>query len=416
MKNRLLNKNTVIAVLFGFSSGLPLALVLGTLSLWLKDCHIGYKIIGAFSLLRLPYSFKWLWAPLIENVRVPLLGCLGKRRSWAVLAQAGLVFSIGWISTLDPENSLLMMAVAALGISFFSATQDIVLDAFRVELFDKNAKAEVDGATVYVLGHRIGCIVSGAGAIGLAEFLSWNKVYFIVMILQLLGMAAVLWAKEPETEKNFKRDTQSVLRYALIEPFLFFMKKPYWVLALLVVFVYRLSDAYFAPMAYPFYADLGFSKREIAYVSKLYGMIATIVGGLAGGYFINKTGLLKGLLILSVVQGLTTALYIPLYYAGHNLWFFMFTILFENLSSGMATTAIIAFMSVLCNKGQTATQYALLSSLPGFARDFFASTSGWVLEQTSWPTFFFISALMTLPAVGLCAFLYKKRVEYAMKA
>ena len=165
-------------------------------------------------------------------------------------------------------------------------------------------------------------------------------------------------------------------------------------------------------MAYPFYDELGFSKAEIAYISKLYGMGATIAGGLLGGCVLARIGLLKGLLIFAVVQGLTTALYIPLYYAGYNVWLLMLTISLENLSSGMATTAIIAFMSVLCDKGYTATQYALLSSLPGFARDVFASTSGWVLDQTSWPAFFLASAALAVPGTLLCLYLYKKKPEY----
>jgi PAT family beta-lactamase induction signal transducer AmpG len=230
-------------------------------------------------------------------------------------------------------------------------------------------------------------------------------------------MLAVVLAKEPQVSKRAERVREkSIWRYALVEPFSAFMKKPYWVVALAVVFCYRLSDAYFAPMAYPFYTELGFSKTEIAYISKLYGMGATIIGGLLGGVALNRLGMIKGLLVFSVVQGLTTALYIPLCYVGHNVWFLMFTIALENLSSGMATTAIIAFMSILCDKGYTATQYALLSSLPGLARDVFAATSGEVLEMTSWPIFFLISALLTLPAVGLCLFLYQKRKLYVEEA
>lgn len=413
------SKDILITVAFGLSSGLPLALVFGTLSLWLKDYNIAYKTIGAFSLLRLPYSFKWLWAPLVENIRLPLLGRLGKRRSWAVFAQIGLLCSLICLSMLKPYSHLMFMAVAALGVSLFSATQDIVLDAFRVELFSKNAEREVHGATMYVLGYRLGNVISGAGAIGLAEILSWNEVYFINALLLLLGMAAVLTAREPEKaveDNSFEKKRVSIWKYALIDPFKLFMQRPYWLVGLFIVFCYRLSDAYFAPMAYPFYAELGFSKTEIAYVSKLYGMAATIIGGLIGGYVLGRIGLLKGLLLFAVVQGLTTALYIPLYYVGHNVWFLMFTISLENLSSGMATTAIIAFMSILCDKGYTATQYALLSSLPGFARDVFAATSGWVLDATGWPMFFFISALLTVPGVCLCWLLYKKRPMYLLKA
>ena len=409
------SKQMLIVTAFGFSSGLPLALVFGTLSLWLKDYNIAYGTIGAFALLRLPYSFKWLWAPVVETVKVPWLYKLGRRRSWALLTQGGLLLSIIRISFLTPEDHILYMAAAAFAISFFSATQDIVLDAFRVELFFKNEEQEVDGATVYVLGYRLGNIISSAGAIGLAAVVSWNVVYFINALFVLIGMAAVLFAKEPEAQVVKRaEDKRSVIEYALKEPFLRLMERPYWLVALALVFVYRLSDAYFAPMAYPFYSVMGFSKGEIAYISKLYGMAATILGGLLGGYVLGRIGLLKGLLVFSVVQGLTTALYIPLYYAGHNILWLIFTVSMENLSSGMATTAIIAFMSVLCNKEYTATQYALLSSMPGFARDVFGATSGKVLEMTSWPAFFSISALLTLPGVLLCLFLFIKRPNYLL--
>lgn len=406
------SKEMLVTIVFGFSSGLPLALVFGTLSLWLKDYNIAYRTIGAFSLLRLPYSFKWLWAPLVETVRLPFLGKLGKRRSWALFAQMGLLGSIFWISSLTPDSHILYMAVAALFISFFSATQDIVLDAFRVELFSNEAEQEVNGATMYVLGYRLGNVLSSAGAIGLAAIISWNLVYFIIALCLFLGVIAVLCAKEPVVKQPVQPRGECIWQYALVEPFKAFMQRKYWVTALLIVFCYRLSDAYFGPMAYPFYAELGFSKLEIAYISKLYGMVATIIGGLFGGYVVNKIGLRRGLLLFAIIQGLTTALYIPLCYLGHNVWFLILTVSLENFSSGMATTAIIAFMSILCNQGYTATQYALLSSLPGFARDVFASTSGKVLELTSWPVFFAISTALALPAILLCWYLYKKRPDY----
>ena len=411
------SKQILVSTAFGFSSGLPLALVFGTLSLWLKDFNIAYRTIGAFALLRIPYSFKWLWAPLVEAVKLPLFCRLGKRRGWALFSQIGLFVSVLILSALSPNMHIAYMAFGALLVSFFSATQDIVLDAFRVELFaDKNEK-EVDGATMYVLGYRLGNVVSSAGAIGLASIVSWNMVYFLNALFLILGMVAVFVSKEPEARRREARElSKNVLKYALISPFRHFTRKKYWVLALSIVFLYRLSDAYFGPMAYPFYADLGFSKVEIAYVSKLFGMGATIVGGLLGGFVLNRVGILKGLLIFSVLQALTTALYIPLYYIGHDVASLMGVISLENLTSGMATTAIIAFMSVLCKQGYTATQYALLSSISGFARDVFGATSGKVLELTSWPEFFLISAMLGLPAIVLCVILYKKRPDYLLKA
>ena len=405
------SKKMLVTLLFGISSGLPLALVFGTLSFWLKDYGVAYKTIGAFSLIRLPYSFKWLWAPMVEVCNIPLLSKLGRRKSWAVFSQIGLLCSIICISFAKPDMNIMYMAAMAFLISFFSATQDIVLDAFRVEIFSKDKNEEVDGATIYVLGYRLGTIVSSAGAIGLASVVSWNIVYLMMAGLLFLGIMATLWADEPEA-KNGNAGERKHWHYTFYKAVMLFLRNKYWLPSLLLVLVYRLSDAYFAPMAYPFYDDLGFSKLEIAYVSKIYGMIATIVGGLLGGYIVNKTGILKGLVLFAIVQGLTTALYIPLYYVGHNVLFLMLTITLENLSSGMATTVIIAFMSMMCNKGYTATQYALLSSLPGLARDVFASTSGQVLEMTSWPIFFTVSALLTMPAVMLSWYLYKKDSDF----
>lgn len=413
-----MTRQMLIILTFGFSSGLPLMLVFGTLSLWLKDYNIAYSAIGAFSLVRLPYSFKWLWAPLVENFKIPLLWKMGKRRSWALLAQIGLFLSLFWLSCLEPSGGILYMAVVTLLVSFFSATQDIVLDAFRVEMCEGNNEQEVKGATIYVLGYRIGIIVSGAFAIGLAAYVSWNMVYLINALLIILGMAATFLSDEPEGEQVNKKAKvqQSVIKHALVEPFAQFIKKPHWLVALLIVFTYRLSDAYFGPMAYPFYDDLGFTKGEIAYITKIYGTVATIVGGIFGGMFLARVGMMRGLLWLAFIQGATTALYVPLYYVGHNNWFLMFTISLENLSSGMATTAIIAFMSVLCDKGHTATQYALLSSLTGAARDVLAATSGSVLEMTSWPIFYVICALLTLPGAVLCWYLSKKNPSYLLKS
>lgn len=412
-----LSKEMLITVAFGFSSGLPLALVFGTLSLWLKDYNIAYRTIGAFALLRIPYSFKWLWSPLVESIKIPCFKRLGKRRGWALFAQIGLLFSVFAISLLSPDEDITYMALCALLISFFSATQDIVLDAFRVEIFAKKNELEVNGATVYVLGYRLGTVVSSAGAIGLASVFTWNSVYLLNALFLVVGIIAVIMAKEPsENKKEIKEQSKNIWKYAVVNPFKYFMQNENWVAAILLVFLYRLSDAYFGPMAYPFYDDIGFSKMEIAYISKLYGMVATIIGGLFGGYIITKIGLLKGLLIFSIIQALTTALYIALYYVGNDVSFLMFTISLENLSSGMATTAIIAFMSVLCKKGYTATQYALLSSLSGFSRDVFGATSGKILEMTSWPEFFLISTLLGVPAVLLCCYLLKKQPEYLLKS
>ena len=403
----------LVTLAFGLSSGLPLALVFGTLSLWLKDYNIAYRTIGALSLVRLPYSFKWVWSPIVEKFNLPLFCKLGKRRGWAVFSLLGLITSIAGVGCFNPVDGLKYMVVFAVLISLFSATLDIVLDAFRVEIFDEKTSDEVNGASVYVLGYRFGMILSSAGAIGLASVLSWGEVYFFMSLLLFFGIGAVLLADEPVAIN--KVSTENVFYNAVVEPFKLFMKKEYWFSAICLVFFYRLSDAYFGSLAYPFYDDIGFTKVEIAYISKLFGMVATIVGGLLGGFIVNKIGMLKGLLVFAVFQGVTNLMYIPMFYVGHSVLGLMLVISLENLVSGMATTAVIAFMSVLCDKGQTATQYALLSSIMGLSRDIFASSSGKVLELTSWPVFFVVSALLALPAVWFSWYLYKMKPDYVLK-
>ena len=410
-----MDKRMLTMIALGFSSGFPLLLVFGTLNLWLKDAGISYAAIGLFSLVKTPYSFKWAWSPLIDRIRLPLFCRLGRRRGWALFTQIILMLSIFCMSTVNPSASPLTMAFFAVLVTIASASQDIVLDAYRIESF--SSKEQGAGVAIFVLGYRFGLIFSGAGAIWMASVMSWNNVYIIMSLGAIIGMIAILCSKEPaQNEKKaqisysgpLRKRIKKFLLTAVYDPFKDFMRKSDWGIILLFIFFYRMSDAYMGPMAYPFYDDMGFSKVEIAYVSKLYGMIATILGGIAGGLIINRFGIMKSLFWFGVLQGITNLMFVAQSYAGHNIYLLTVTISLDNISAGMGTTALVAYLSSLCNIAYTATQYALLSSLMSFARDVFAATSGFLADRVSWDIFFFITALMVIPGLILLAYLTKK--------
>ncbi len=410
-----MDKRMLTMIALGFSSGFPLLLVFGTLNLWLKDAGISYAAIGLFSLVKTPYSFKWAWSPLIDRIRLPLFCRLGRRRGWALFTQIILMLSILCMSTVNPSASPLTMAFFAVLVTIASASQDIVLDAYRIESF--SSKEQGAGVAIFVLGYRFGLIFSGAGAIWMASVMSWNNVYVIMSLGALIGMIAILCSKEPAQDSkktqvsysgSLRKRIKKFLLTAVYDPFKDFMRKPDWAVILLFIFFYRMSDAYMGPMAYPFYDDMGFSKVEIAYVSKLYGMIATILGGIAGGLIINRFGIMKSLFWFGVLQGITNLMFVAQSYAGHNIYLLTVTISLDNISAGMGATALVAYLSSLCNIAYTATQYALLSSLMSFARDVFAATSGFLADHVSWDIFFFITALMVIPGLILLAYLTKK--------
>lgn len=410
-----MDKRMLTMIALGFSSGFPLLLVFGTLNLWLKDAGISYAAIGLFSLVKTPYSFKWAWSPLIDRIRLPLFCRLGRRRGWALFTQIILMLSILCMSTVNPSASPLTMAFFAVLVTIASASQDIVLDAYRIESF--SSKEQGAGVAIFVLGYRFGLIFSGAGAIWMASVMSWNNVYVIMSLGALIGMIAILCSKEPAQDSkktqvsysgSLRKRIKKFLLTAVYDPFKDFMRKPDWAVILLFIFFYRMSDAYMGPMAYPFYDDMGFSKVEIAYVSKLYGMIATILGGIAGGLIINRFGIMKSLFWFGVLQGITNLMFVAQSYVGHNIYLLTVTISLDNISAGMGTTALVAYLSSLCNIAYTATQYALLSSLMSFARDLFAATSGFLADHVSWDIFFFITALMVIPGLILLAYLTKK--------
>lgn len=406
-----------VMLAFGFSSGFPLLLVGSTLTVWLQESQIPYALIGLFSLARIPYGFKWIWSPLIDRFRLPLFERLGRRRGWALFIQLLMLAAILVMSSINPMEHTAWMALLALIVAGCSASQDIVLDAYRIDSF---ATAEQGaGSAVFVLGYRIGMLFSGAFALWLTTWLDWREVYIVMALGALVGIVTVLLTKEPYKDRAYRKERERLpfkprlrrfLRESVYEPFKDFMRHHRWGSILLFILLYRLSDEYKAPMAFVFYKDMGFSNAEIAYVSKIYGMLATIAGGLLGGIYIKRGGLPKALMLFGVLQGVTNLVYIGQSYAGDNVYTLSLTICMDNLAAGMGTTALVAYMASLCNVEYSATQYALLSSLMSLPRDIFASTSGILADHVSWPLFFLIASLLVLPGLFLLAYMIKKKV------
>ncbi len=402
------DRRMLVMLLLGFVSGLPFLLVSSTLSLWLKDAGVSLVAIGLFSIVKAPYSFKWLVSPLIDQYQLPLLGKLGRRRGWAVFLQIFLIISLFLMSVTNPKLSPIVFVIWVFFTALFSACQDIVLDAYRIERF--KAKEQAAAVAVFVLGYRFGAIFSGAGALFMASILSWRSVYQIMAIGVVVGLLTILFSKEPENNCRSKpKAVRAIIVNAVVKPFTDFMKRDKWFYILLFVFFYRMSDAYVAPMAYPFFDDIGFSKIQIASIIKIYGVIATIVGTLIGGVVVNRIGLIKALIICGFLQGLSNLVYVGQYYAGNNASVLMVNIFVENISGGMGTAAFVAYLSALCNRKYTATQYALLSSFMGAARDLFAATSGVVATALSWQWFFIATTLMSLPGMLILWYLIRKK-------
>ncbi len=423
-----LDRRMLVILLLGFSSGLPLLLVFSTLSVWLKFEGVSLAAIGLFSLVRTPYTFKFLWAPVIDRVPLPVLGrLLGRRRGWALLSQVALMAAILGMASTSPAEAPLATALFALLVAFCSASQDIVIDAYRVESLSEDEQGA--GAGAIVLGYRFGMLSAGAGALWLASVLTWPQVYTVMAALVGVGMLTVLLlAREPEGGDDVaaaEREEERIaghlaaglpgwlarllawLHEAVIAPFADFMSRPGWIAIVLFIMLYKLGEAYLGVMANPFYLEMGFTTVEIANVSKVFGLGATIAGGLIGGVLVSRMGIMKSLMICGVLQIAGTLMFSVQALVGHDIPMLMATITVENVTAGMATTAFVAYLSSLCNQAYTATQYALLSSLMAFARDVLSASSGWMAESLGWFDFFLFSAAIALPALGVLLWLMR---------
>lgn len=381
----------LVALLMGFSCGLPLLLTITVLQAWMKDAGVDLTVIGLMALVGLPYTLKFLWAPLFDRYRLPFLG---RRRGWLLCMQMALLLAIAGLGLADPRIPW-MVALAALLVTFFSASQDIIVDAYRREDL---SDAELGlGSSLYINGYRVGMLLASGGGLILADHVSFAVVYLIMAACMLPGLLTTLLAPEPEIATGMP----ATLRAAVIEPLIEYFSRvdAVWVLAFILF--YKLGDTMASAMTIPFYLDIGFSKTEIGAVVKLFGFWATIGGSLAGGVLMLRLGINRSLWLFGVLQAVSTAGFAVLARIGYSLAGLSAVIAFENFSGGMGTAAYAAFMASITNKRFTATQYALLSSLMGVPRVLASAPTGWMAETMGWEWFFIFCTLIALPGLLL---------------
>jgi len=406
----------------GFASGLPLLLTFSTLSAWLKTEGISRTAIGLFALVGTPYALKFLWSPLIDRLDLPVLGRrLGRRRSWGVLIQTLLIVAILALGATDPARQIGTTALLAVIVAFLSASQDIVIDAYRVELLDPDTQGP--GAGAVQAGYRLAMLASGAGALFLAASVGWFAAYAAMAGLLGLGLLAFLTGPEPEARPDPAAEAREAKARALIArhprlagapgalvgwlygavwcPFADIAARPGWVALLLFVIGYKMGEAMAGAMANTLYVELGFSLEEIAWVSKIFGFGATVAGTLIGGALVMRLGVLRALLVFGVLQSAGNLAYVLQAVAGHDVRALALCVLAENLTAGMAGSALVAYISGQCTQRYTATQYALLSSLAAVGRTVIASSSGALADALGWVDFFLLSTVVTVPALLL---------------
>jgi PAT family beta-lactamase induction signal transducer AmpG len=407
----------MLAILFmGFSSGLPILLVFSTLSYWLREVGVSRTEIGLFVLVGISYSFKFTWSPFIDRLPLPFLTRrLGRRRGWALAIQVPLMLAIFALGSTDPGSHLAMTALWAVIVAFLSASQDIVLDAYRIELLTPDEQGAGAAATQW--GYRLGTLAGSTGAFDTAQWGGWHFAYNIMAALMLVGIVTVWLTPEPAApaaalpQQRGGTRRQRLARWArtaIIDPFRDFMGRRLWLAILIFIVLYKLGEALAGTMSNTLYQELGFAKNEVGNFGKFVGLVATLSGVAIGGALVARHGLLRALLIAGVLQMLGNLLYIALVLAGHSKLMLGLSIFGENFTGGMASAAFVAYLSSLCNIAFTATQYALFSSLAAVPARVLSAPSGWLVDQVDWIPFFLIATVICLPSLLLLLWLMRR--------
>ncbi len=417
-----LQPRVLIVLMLGFSSGLPLALSGSTLQIWMRESGLDLGTIGLFALVGTPYTLKFLWAPLVDALHVPIFTrAFGRRRGWLVFSQLLLIGAILLLALTDPARSPLFVALGALLVATMSSTQDIVVDAFRVESLPESEQAA--GMASYVAAYRIGMLVSTVGVLfivsgferaGVERSLAWTWGYVVMAALILIGTVTALAATEPTQSAAAEAATSSETAFsrvlhAAIGAFSEFLSRKHAWMALAFVVSFKLTDAFSGAMTAPFVIDIGFSKVDYATIVKGVGLAATLIGGFAGGYVARRYSLVVSLWIGGVLQAVSNLVFAWLALVGTNQWALAVAISAENFTGAIGTVIFVAYLSALCqNPLHTATQYALLTALAAVGRTYLSSGAGYVAEATGWPLFFVISVVVAVPSLILLAWLQQR--------
>ena len=424
-----LERRVLAMVFLGISSGFPFGVLADPLITWLQESGVSKTDIGLFALVSLPYSMKFLWAPLMDRLPLPVMTRLfGRRRGWALLTQAILLLVVALMGQGDPVVDLVWLGVMGVAIAFASASQDIVIDAYRVEILTDDQMAA--GAANVVFGWRVGQLGAAAGGLIFADYFSWPVVFIGLAAVTLVGMVTILLNPEPaepitreslemeaEAEAFLERRGQigprlaAVLAWfyaAVVCPFVDFMGRRGWLFILLFILLYKFGDQILTVMKIPFFLELGFSKSEIAGITKIFGFNAIIAGGFLGGLVLAHYGIMRGLLICGVLMAVSNLVFVLQAVVGYDRWMLAGTIAVENVATGMGTTAFVAYLSSLCSVAYTATQYALLTSLMAFSRTIMSSGAGWLADRMDWISFFIVTTLAAVPGILLLIWMIRR--------
>ncbi|MEW6162435.1 MAG: MFS transporter [Nitrospirota bacterium] len=387
------SRRIVVITFLGFSSGLPLALTSGTLQAWMAVAGVDLRTIGIFSLVGLPYTIKFLWSPFMDRFVPPWLG---RRRGWIIITQFILMLGISAMAFSSPRQIPWMLAGLALTVAFTSASQDIVIDAYRTDVLKERERGA--GAAVFVMGYRIAMLVSGALALILSDYIGWQSTYLLMAAGMIVGMISTFLGSEPE-----ERITPPFsLQEAVLGPLKDYFSRNATIPLLFLIVLYKLGDAYAGVLTTAFLIKgIGFSASEVGTINKGLGLVSLIGGAMFGGSLMVRLGLFHSLLSFGILQALSNLSFVFLAWIGKSYGMLIFAVAFENLSGGMGTAAFISLLMAMCNHRYTATQYALLSSLAALGRIFIGPTSGFVAEALGWAGFFFITALSALPGLWL---------------
>jgi PAT family beta-lactamase induction signal transducer AmpG len=412
-RNTYFQKNILGIFFLGYSSGLPIALIGGTLAIWLTRYGIDKTSLGLFSMVMAPYSLKPFWAFVLDTISIPFLSKkFGFRSSWIIVSMILLFVLICALGNTTPKN-INLMAVISLAIGFCSANLDIAVDAYRIETVDKNDQAAA--AATYSWGYRIAMLVSGGGALYLSEYYPWSLVYTSIGSSIFIGLIALYIIGEPKFDQELfevnKNDSLSQrFRKLIIAPTKELISQKNILLIFCFIICFKISDSFLGVMANPFYVEMGYSNKEIAIITKAYGLLFTLLGTFSGGLLLSKIGYFHGLLIAGILQAISNLAYILLLYSNHDLNILTLVLAIENTTAALSGVMVIAYLSSLCSIQYSATHYAILSSLALLGKSFLSSPAGYVVTKYNWEYFFYISTLLGLPGIILLFILERKRV------
>jgi PAT family beta-lactamase induction signal transducer AmpG len=400
------DRRQLVILAQGFSSGMPFLLSGSVLTYWMAKEKVDLTTIGIFGLVGLPYALKFAWAPLVDRLPLPLLDrWLGRRRSWMLLTQLGILLSALLLAISNPVEGPWLTAFAAVLVAFFSATQDIAIDAYRIEILRDDEQGA--GAATTQLGYRIALWIVDALALLLPSFVPWPVVLGVIATLAVIGMITTFLAEEPRSALPPTPTAESWLKEAVVRPFAEFLAYRGWVVILLFALLYKYGDALGGSMARPFYVQMGFSGPEIFGVTKSFGVAATILGGLAGGVLVARYGIFRSLFVAGILQAVTNLLFSWQAQAGHDIVVLTIAITADNFTGALGGVAFIAYLSSLCTAGMAGTQYALLTSLMAFGRTALSAGGGWLAAHTGWTVFWVLTTLLAIPGLLLLLWLWR---------